>query len=367
MTKTKEMLAKAMHSANQSVLKPKIKRPFSVAIVGATGVVGRETLSILQERDFPVSTLRLLASERSAGEKIEFHDDEYTVEILGEDSFKDIEVAFFCAGGSISKKFAPIAAQQGAVCIDKSSHYRMDPDVPLVVPEVNPEALADYGKKRIIASPNCSTIPLMQVLKPLNDTAGVSHVVASTYQAVSGAGKSGIEELEKQIRDMFNMRDVDTAVFKRRIAFNVLPMIPGADAMDEGGMTTEEAKMVNESRKILNVPSLKISVTCVRVPVFNGHSEAVHIGLNEPLTIERVRDLLSAAPGVVVIDNPENGVYPTPEDAAGEDMTLVGRIRPDTGFDNGIALWFSSDNLRTGAALNAVRIAEHLCAEHLNS
>ena len=207
----------------------------------------------------------------------------------------------------------------------------------------------------------------MQVLKPLNDTAGVSHVVASTYQAVSGAGKSGIEELEKQVRDMFNMRDLDTSVFMRRIAFNVLPMIPATDAMDEDGMTTEEAKMVNESRKILNEPDFKISVTCVRVPVFNGHSEAVHIGLREPLTIERIRDLLSAAPGVVVIDNPENGVYPTPEDAAGEDMTLVGRIRPDTGFDNGVALWFSSDNLRTGAALNAVRIAEHLCAEHLDS
>jgi aspartate-semialdehyde dehydrogenase len=367
MINPKEVLAKATHAASQSVLKLKIKRPFNIAIVGATGVVGRETLAILQEREFPVAQLRLLASERSAGEKLEFDEDEHVVHVLKEDSFKDIDVAFFCAGGSISKKYAPLAAAQGAVCIDKSSHFRMDEDVPLVVPEVNPEALSDYKKKRIIASPNCSTIPLMQILKPLHDTVGVQHVVASTYQAVSGAGKSGIKELETQVRDMFNMREVDTTVFKRRIAFNVLPMIPAEDAMDEDGMTTEESKMVNESRKILNLPELRISVTCARVPVFNGHSEAVHIGLKGPLTMDRVRDLLSAAPGIVIIDDPEKGIYPTPEDAAGEDMTLVGRIRPDSGFDHGIALWFSCDNLRTGAALNAVRIAEHLCAEHLDS
>jgi len=367
MTNQKELLAKTMHAANQAVLKPKLTRATNVAIVGATGVVGRETLSILEERGFPVGQLSLLASERSAGDKVEFQGDEHTVTVLSEDSFDGVEVAFFCAGGSISKKFAPIAAQKGAVCIDKSSHYRMDEAVPLVVPEVNPGDIAGYKGKGIIASPNCSTIPLMQVLKPLHDVAGVNHVVAATYQAVSGAGKHGIEELEKQVRDLFNMREPDTTVFRKRIAFNALPLIPSADAIEEDGITTEENKMIKESRKILGLPDLRVSVTCVRVPVFNGHSEAVHIGLNEPIGPNRVRELLSAAPGVVVIDNPEDGVYPTPEDAAGEDMTLVGRIRKDDGFENGIALWFSSDNLRTGAALNAVRIAELLCLEHLHS
>ena len=366
MTEQKDLLARTMHAANQAVLKPTLTQPTNIAVVGATGVVGRETLSILEERNFPVGNLKLLASERSAGEQIEFHGEDITVQVLAEEAFDGVDVAFFCAGGSISKKFAPLAAKRGAVCIDKSSHFRMDPDVPLVVPEVNPQAISGYGKKGIIASPNCSTIPLMQVVKPLHDAVGVDHIVAATYQAVSGAGKNGIEELEKQVRDLFNMREPDTQVFKKRIAFNALPMIPAADAMEEDGYTNEENKMIHESRKILEVPNLKLSITCVRVPVFNGHSEAVHLGLNGPMSAERVRELLSAAPGVVVIDNPEEGAYPTPEDAAGEDMTLVGRIRPDFGFEHGIALWFSSDNLRTGAALNAVRIAELLCAEHLH-
>ncbi len=366
MTDQKELLAKTMHAANQAVLKPKLTKPTNVAIIGATGVVGRETLSILEERNFPVGQLRLLASERSAGEKIEFNGEDHTVDILDEQAFQNVEVAFFCAGGGISKQFAPIAAKAGAVCIDKSSFFRMDEDVPLVVPEVNPQDIAGYTQKGIIASPNCSTIPLMQVVKPLHDVVGVNHVVAATYQAVSGAGKSGIEELEKQVRDLFNMRELDTSVFQQRIAFNALPMIPATDGMEENGNTNEENKMISESRKILGLPGLKLSITCVRIPVFNGHSEAVHLGLNESISVDRVRELLSAAPGVVVIDNPTEGGYPTPADAAGEDMTLVGRIRLDTGFDNGIALWFSSDNLRTGAALNAVRIAELLCSEHLH-
>jgi len=352
-------------AAGQSA-RPKIARPFEIAVVGATGVVGRETLSILAEREFPVKNVRAFASERSAGELIPFGDDEIEVQALTPDAFDGVEIAFFAAGGSISREYCPIAAKAGAVCIDKSSVFRLDPDVPLVVPEVNAAELAGYGLKRIIATPNCSTIQLVQVLAPLQRAAGLKRVVCTTYQAVSGAGKAGVEELEKQVRDMFNFRDTDTTVFGQRIAFNVLPCIPGKDAFNDDGSTSEEKKMIEESRKILGIPQLKVGVTCVRVPVFNSHSEAVHIELERPLSPEAVRELLALEPNVMVIDDPKKHLYPTPQDAAGQDQTLVGRVRADPSGENGIALWIVSDNLRTGAALNAVRIAEHLAAEYLS-
>jgi aspartate-semialdehyde dehydrogenase len=345
-----------------------VKRPFKVAVVGATGVVGRETLSILAERGFPVSEVVPLASARSAGEKVDFGEDELVVEEVGEGSFDGVEVAFFAAGGSVSKQWIPVATAAGAVCIDKSSGFRMDPEVPLVVPTVNGEALAGYDQKRVIATPNCSTIQLVQALAPLHRAAGLKRVVVCTYQAVSGAGREGVDELDHQVRDLFNMRDVRSQeVFGQRIAFNVLPCIPGKDAFTgDDGATTEEQKMIDEPRKILGLPDLKVGVTCVRVPVFSAHSEAVHVELEKPLSPEEARALFEAEPDVAVIDDPAQHSYPTPQDAAGGDDTLVGRIRRDPSVENGLAFWVVSDNLRTGAALNAVRIAETLCSEHLS-
>jgi aspartate-semialdehyde dehydrogenase len=345
---------------------PRPARPFSVAVVGATGVVGRETLSILNERNFPIANLKALASERSAGERIEVGGNEVVVEALTPEAFQGVEVAFFCAGGGVSREFVPVAAEAGAVCIDKSSAYRMDPDVPLVVPEVNPDAIAGFSEKRIIASPNCTTSPLVQVLRPLHDAFGVKRVLVSSYQAVSGAGRPGIEELEGQVRALFNFKEFDTKVFGHRIAFNALPMIPASGDLHDDLFTGEEHKVIDETRKILGLPDLKVSATCVRVPVFNGHSEAVHIELDGPTSVEEARRILAEAPAVMVVDDPAEALYPTTLDAVGEDVTLVGRIRVDPAFDHGLALWLVSDNLRTGAALNAVRIAEHLCANHLS-
>jgi aspartate-semialdehyde dehydrogenase len=345
----------------------KAKRPMHVAVVGATGVVGRETLSILQERKFPLASLKLFASERSAGESVEHGDKTYTVQKLEGDCFKGIDIVFFAASGGISKTWAPRAAEQGAVCIDKSSSFRMDPDVPLVVPEVNGHALKGFTKKRIIATPNCSTIQMVQALAPLHRKVGITRVVVCTYQAVSGAGRSGIDELEGQVRDMFNLRDVNVSTFDQRIAFNALPRIPARDPIPADGTTGEERKMIEETKKILEAPTLRVGATCVRVPVFNGHSEAVHVELKAPLSAEEARALIAAEPNILVVDDREKGLYPTAADASGEDKTLVGRIRQDDSVaDNkGIAFWCVSDNLRTGAALNAVRIAEALAAEHL--
>lgn len=346
----------------------KPKRPMHVAIVGATGVVGRETLSILGDRRFPLASLHLYASKNSAGEEIELEDGtSHTVKDLETADFKGIDLVFFAASGGISKTWAPRAAAAGAVCIDKSSSFRMDPDVPLVVPEVNGHALKDFAKKRIIATPNCSTIQMVQCLSPLQRERGLKRVVVCTYQAVSGAGRGGVEELERQVRDLFNFKAVDAVTFDQQIAFNALPRIPAKDPIPADGVTGEERKMIEETRKILGLADLKVGVTCVRVPVFNGHSEAVHVELNAPITADDARALFAAEPNVLVVDDGSTGVYPTALDATGEDKTLVGRVRVDESVDDGrgLAFWVVSDNLRTGAALNAVRIAEALCADWL--
>ncbi|MFZ9888140.1 MAG: aspartate-semialdehyde dehydrogenase [Myxococcota bacterium] len=344
----------------------KAPRPFHIAIVGASGAVGRETLSILEERRFPVAQLRLFASKRSAGERIAFGDDELVVEDIEAATLDGIEIAFLAAGGGVSKSLAPKLAAQGTVCIDKSSHFRLDPEVPLVVPGVNDAALAGFRAKNLVATPNCSTIQLVQALKPLHDAAGLRRVICATYQAVSGAGKTGIDELETQVRDLFNSRDLrSTEVFGRRIAFNALPCIPRGGFLPEGA-TSEERKMIDETRKILGLPDLRVGVTCVRVPVFNAHSEAVHVELANALEAESARELWRKEPHLMVVDDPTRDLYPTPEDASGQDLTLIGRVRTDDAFDHGLAFWVVSDNLRTGAALNAVRIAELLCSEHLS-
>lgn len=352
----------------------KPKRPMHVAVVGATGVVGRETLSILHERRFPMASLTAFASERSAGESIDLGDldvrgegKSLEVQSIEKADFKGIDIVFFAASGGISKTWAPRAAEAGAVCIDKSSSFRMDDDVPLVVPEVNGAALKGFTKKRIIATPNCSTIQLVQLLAPLQRAVGIERVVVCTYQAVSGAGRGGVDELEAQTRDMFNFKDLEPKVFDQQIAFNVLPRIPARDPIPKDGTTGEERKMIEETRKILGIPGLRVGVTCVRVPVFNAHSEAVHVELKAPLTAEQAKTLFALEPNVLVVDDVAAGIYPTALDATGEDKTLVGRIRTDESVPDGrgLAFWVVSDNLRTGAALNAVRIAEALCADFL--
>jgi aspartate-semialdehyde dehydrogenase len=343
------------------------KRPMKVGVVGATGVVGRECLGILADRMFPIAELRVFASERSVGETLEFNGEDHTLIALDQKGIEGLDLIFFAASGAVSKTWAPRAAEAGAVCIDKSSTFRMDPDVPLVVPEVNGDHLAAYAKKRIIATPNCSTIQMVQALAPLHKKFGIKRVVVCTYQAVSGAGRGGVDELERQVRDMFNFQELKVETFDQRIAFNVLPRIPAKDPIPADGTTGEERKMIEETKKILGDASIRVGVTCVRVPVFNSHSEAIHVELNAPCSPEEARALFAAEPNLVVVDDIAKGIYPTPEDASGEDKTLIGRIRRDDSVDDGrgLAFWVVSDNLRTGAALNAVRIAEALCADHL--
>jgi aspartate-semialdehyde dehydrogenase len=346
----------------------KPRRPMHVAVVGATGVVGRETLSILQERRFPLASLRAFASSRSAGESLDLDDGRCVViEDLEHADFKGLDVVFFAASGGVSKTWAPRAAEAGAVCIDKSSSFRMDKDVPLVVPEVNGPALQEFGRKRIIATPNCSTIQMVQCLAPLERAVGIERVVVCTYQAVSGAGRGGVDELEGQVRALFNFRPTEQDTFDQQIAFNALPRIPAKEPIPADGTTGEERKMIEETRKILGRPDLRVGATCVRVPVFNGHSEAIHVELKKPVTPDQARELWRAEPNVVVVDDAGAGIYPTALDASGEDKTLVGRIRVDESVPDGrgLAFWVVSDNLRTGAALNAVRIAEALCADWL--
>jgi aspartate-semialdehyde dehydrogenase len=350
----------------EQVKKP--KRPMRVAVVGATGVVGRETIAILGDRRFPMASLHLLASAKSAGETVETEDGQsHTITALETFDFSGVDIAFFAASGSVSLEYAPRAAAAGAVCIDKSSAFRMDPDVPLVVPEVNGDALAGFKKKRIIATPNCSTIQLVQCLAPLSRAVGIDRVVVSTYQAVSGAGRDGVAELENQVRDLFNFRQVTSEVFDQQIAFNALPRIPALDPIPASGITGEEQKMIDETRKILGQPTLRVGVTCVRVPVFNGHSEAVTVDLRAPLSADQARALFTEEQNLLVVDDSAAGIYPTALDASGEDKTLVGRVRVDDSAPDGagLAFWVVSDNLRTGAALNAVRIAEALCADWL--
>lgn len=342
-----------------------MSRTFSVAVLGATGAVGREILSILEERRFPVGNLTLLASPRSQGEKVDFAGESHVVQAVGLDSFKGVQIVLSSPGSKVSAEWSPVAVKAGAVVVDNTSQWRMDPDVPLVVPEVNPGDIAHFRKKGIIANPNCSTIQMVLCLKPIHDAVKIKRVVVSTYQAVSGAGQKGMQELEQQVRDLFNHRDVKMEVFPKRIAFNVIPAIPQKDAFDEDGNSGEETKMVKETAKILGDDAIRVHATCVRVPVFNGHSESVNLELAHPLDAEAARELLRKAPGVAVIDDTAQMFFPTPMDVAGEDLVLVGRIRRDTTVEHGLSMFICGDNLRKGAALNAVQIAEVLAREHL--
>ncbi|NLN59440.1 MAG: aspartate-semialdehyde dehydrogenase [Deltaproteobacteria bacterium] len=335
---------------------------YDVAVVGATGAVGNQMIKILEQRDFPVANLKLLASERSSGKEMEFRGKSIPVEVLKEDSFAGVQLGLFSAGGSISEKFASIAVRAGCVVVDNTSAFRMVPDVPLVVPEVNQEAIAQYKKKGIIANPNCSTIQMVVALKPIHDAAKIKRVVVSTYQAVSGTGVKAIEELSSQTKALIAGEEPVVEVYPYRIAFNCLPQI---DAFVENGYTKEEIKMVNETKKIFNDDSIGITATTVRVPVFFGHSESINIETERKITPQEVRELLASTPGVRVVDDPAKREYPLAIDAAGCDDVLVGRIREDESIPNGINLWVVADNLRKGAALNAVQIAEVLIKEYL--
>ncbi len=337
-------------------------RKYSVAVLGATGAVGNEMIKILEERDFPVGKLRLLASERSMGKELTYKNEDYPIEVLDENSFEGIEIGLFSAGGSISERFAPIATAAGCVVVDNTSAFRMDPEVPLVVPEVNPEAISLYTTKGIIANPNCSTIQMVVALKPIHDAVKIKRLVVSTYQAVSGTGKKAIDELVAQTKALLNLKEPEMNVYPHRIAFNCLPHI---DVFLENGYTKEEMKMVNETRKIMTDPSIAVTATTVRVPVFYGHSESVNIETERKISAKEVKDLLARAPGVTVVDNPEFSEYPLASDAAGKDDTFVGRIREDESIDNGINMWIVSDNIRKGAALNTVQIAEILIQDYL--
>ena len=327
-----------------------------IAIVGATGNVGREMLTVLEERGFPADEVVALASRRSQGTDVSFGDRTLKVQALENYDFKGTDIVLMSAGGAVSKEWSPKIAAQGCVVIDNSSAWRTDPDVPLIVPEVNADAVAGYTKKNIIANPNCSTAQLVVALKPLHDRASIKRVVVATYQSVSGAGKDAMDELFNQTRAVFVADSIEAKKFSKRIAFNVIPHI---DSFMEDGSTKEEWKMMVETKKILD-PRIKLTATCVRVPVFVGHSEAVNIEFEEPITAEEARDILREAPGCLVIDKHEDGGYITPYESAGEDATYISRIREDQTIDNGLSMWIVSDNLRKGAALNAVQIAELL-------
>ena len=331
------------------------KEKYVVAVVGATGAVGTEMIATLQQRQFPVGKLRLFASEKSEGRSLEFKGKKISVETINENSFKGIDIALFSAGAERSKKWAPVAARSGCVVIDNSSQWRMDPEVPLVVPEVNPHDL-DWHKG-IIANPNCSTIQMVVALKPIHDAAKIRRVVVTTFQAVSGTGKKAMDELMQQTADLLNFKNIKCKVYPHQIAFNVLPQI---DKFLDNGYTKEEMKMVNETRKIIGDNSIRVTATTVRVPVFRGHSEALNIETKKKLTANQVRELLAQAPGVIVFDAPEKSIYPLPIHCDGKDEVFVGRIREDESIENGINMWIVSDNLRKGAALNAVQIAEVL-------
>jgi len=337
-------------------------KAFNVAVVGATGAVGNEMVKILEERNFPVAKLLLLASERSLGKSLEYKGQSLPVEVLKEDSFTDVRIGLFSAGGNVSEKYAPLAARAGCVVVDNTSAFRMAPDIPLVVPEVNPEAIAQYKQRGIIANPNCSTVQMVVALKPIHDAVRIKRIVVSTYQAVSGTGKKAIEELSNQTRALLGMREPAVKVYPHRIAFNCLPQI---DVFLDNGYTKEEMKMVNETKKIMKDDSIAVTATTVRVPVFYAHSESINIETEKKITAAEVRELLEKAPGVKIVDDPRNLVYPLAIDAVGRDETFVGRIREDESITNGINMWVVSDNLRKGAALNAVQIAEILVRDYL--
>ncbi|CAM5503811.1 Aspartate-semialdehyde dehydrogenase OS=Afipia felis OX=1035 GN=asd2 PE=3 SV=1 [Afipia felis] len=329
---------------------------FKVACVGATGNVGREMLNILAERAFPADEVVALASRRSQGTEVSFGDRTLKVKALENFDFSDVDICLMSAGGEVSKEWSPKIAAQGVVVIDNSSAWRYDSDVPLIVPEVNADAVAGFTKRNIIANPNCSTAQLVVALKPLHDAATIKRVVVSTYQSVSGAGKDAMDELFSQTKSIYTNDDLVTKKFPKRIAFNLIPQI---DTFMEDGYTKEEWKMVAETKKILD-PKIKLTATCVRVPVFISHSEAVNVEFEKPLTPDDAREILRRAPGCLVIDKREPGGYATPYEAAGEDATYISRIREDATVENGLTFWCVSDNLRKGAALNAIQIAEVL-------
>ncbi len=337
-----------------------MSKQYNVAVVGATGIVGTEFLKIAAERRFPLKGLKLLATERSAGKRIPFGEGEITVEATTPGSFKGADFVFISASSAASKEYAPIARDAGAIAIDDSSVWRQDPDVPLVVPEVNADDVA--GHKGILAIPNCSTTPLVMCLAPLHRLNRVTRVIADTYQSVSGTGTAAVLELEEQTHDWERKRESVPHTYPHHIAFNLLPQI---DTFMDSGYTKEEWKMTAETRKIMHEPELPLSATCVRVPVFIGHSLAVHVEFERPFRAGDVRDVLRQAPGVVVQDEPSLSLYPMPRDAAGKDPVFAGRIREDVSSPNGIAMWISSDNIRKGAALNAIQIAEEMVARGL--
>ncbi|NNL75385.1 MAG: aspartate-semialdehyde dehydrogenase [Desulfobacterales bacterium] len=334
----------------------------NVAVAGATGAVGNQMISCLEETDFPIQSIKFLASSRSVGKSLRFKGDLFGVEELKEDSFKGVDIALFSAGGGTSQMFAPHAAKDGCVVVDNSSAWRMDPEVPLIVPEVNPSAIAGFSKKGIIANPNCSTIQMVVALDPIQKKYGIKRIVVSTYQAVSGTGKKAIDELFDQTRAMINFLTYENNVYPHRIAFNCLPHI---DAFQENGYTKEEMKMAHETRKILADDTIGITATTVRVPVFYGHSESVNVETRKPICAQDVKILLAKAPGIKVVDDPDTNLYPLATDAAGQDLTLVGRIRDDDSIANAINMWIVADNLRKGAATNAVQIARILADKYL--
>ncbi|PXF53214.1 MAG: aspartate-semialdehyde dehydrogenase [Deltaproteobacteria bacterium] len=337
-------------------------KTFNVAVAGATGAVGQTMIKVLEERDFPVGEIRFLASERSEGKELSFKAEKVRVRKLDHDSFDGVDIAIFSAGGDRSLTFAPSAAEAGAVVVDNSSAWRMDPEVPLVVPEVNPHAISGYKAKGIIANPNCSTIQMVVALKPLYDCARIKRVVVSTYQAVSGTGQKAIVELEDQVKSWAEGRTLEPKVYPHQIAFNCLPHI---DVFMDNGYTREEMKMVNETRKIMEDPEIQVSATAVRVPVFYSHSEAVNVKFEQKISASKARELLTNAPGIKVIDDPFRNAYPLALEAEGQDLTLVGRIREDISQANGLDFWVVADNIRKGAATNAVQIAELLVEKYL--
>jgi len=337
-------------------------KEYTVAVAGATGAVGNEMIATLEQRNFPVKKLKLLASSRSVGKTISFKGEELPIEELTEHSFKGVDIGLFSPGGSVSLKYAPIAAASGCVVIDNTSAFRMEKDIPLVVPEVNEHAIKDYKNRGIIANPNCSTIQMVVVLKPLHDVAKIKRVVVSTYQAVSGTGKKAIYELEQQVLAIYGNKKIETNVYPYQIAFNCLPHI---DAFIENGYTKEEMKMVNETKKIMEDDGIAVTATTVRVPVFYGHSESVNVEFEKELTPDEARKILKKAPGVKVVDDPSKKLYPLAINAAGKDDTFVGRIRKDESIAHGLNMWIVADNIRKGAALNAVQIAEVLIKKYL--
>jgi aspartate-semialdehyde dehydrogenase len=337
------------------------KKCWNIAVVGATGTVGEQMIECLEERNFPVGKITYLASSLNAGNVLEFNGKAVAVEELKHDSFEGIDIALFSAGGQCAREFCPSAWKSGAVCIDNSSAWRMDPEVPLVVPEVNPQAIVGFSKKGIIANPNGSTIQMVVALKPLHDYGSIKRIVVSTYQAVSGTGKRAVDELHTQVVELLNARIPDSEVYPHRIAFNCLPQV---GSFHDNGSTGEEMKIVNETRKIME-SDIKITATAVRVPVFYGHSESINIETEKKISAEKARELISQAPGCELVDDPANQIYPMALDAAGQDLIHVGRIREDDSIENGLNLWVVADNIRKGAATNAVQIAEILIEKYL--